>query len=435
MIDPTHNPLASSWLAGADGHGTFPVQNLPLGVFSTKGGNVRIGTAIGDMVLDLAACASLLDLPDSCAHSVRAALARPSLNDLFALEGEARLALRMAIFGLLTDRDCQSAVAPLLLPAGQCQMHLPVVVRDFTDFYAGIHHARTVGSLMRPENPLLPNYKYIPVAYHGRASSVRVSGTPVTRPAGQIRVPDAELPVVAPCARLDYEVELGFWISGRSELGEPIPIAEAGSHIAGLCLLNDWSARDIQAWEYQPLGPFLAKNFATTISPWVVTTEALAPFRRPQSPRPEGDPSPLPYLADREDEKSGMLDIQIEVSLTTAKMREEGVEPLVLGSTVAANLYWTPAQMIAHHTVNGCDLAAGDLLGTGTISGPGEDARGSLMELTYGGKQPINLPNGEARTFLQDGDEITLTGWAERDGFARIGLGRCSAVIQGRAAN
>ena len=425
MTDFTHEPAASSWVIGADGHSEFPVQNLPLGVFSPAPGGKRIGTAIGESILDLEAAAEVLGLPDH----LREALGHPTLNRLFGLPATDRRSLRHALFAALTDPAWQDRLSPALYAARDCEMHLPLAVRDFTDFYAGIHHARAVGALMRPENPLLPNYKHVPVGYHGRASSVRVSGHEIRRPHGQIKGPDATAPAVSPTRRLDYEVELGFWISGASELGEPVPIATAGQHIAGICLLNDWSARDIQSWEYVPLGPFLAKNFATTVSPWVVTMEALEPFRLAQTPRPEGDPAPLPYLTDPSDQQQGALSIWIEVSLRTRAMREAGVAPFVLGETSAANLYWTPAQMVAHHTVNGCDLAAGDLLGTGTISGPDDTSRGSLMERSQGGSRPIALPNGETRTFLEDGDEVMLSGWADADGYRRIGLGRCIATI------
>lgn len=429
MLDPTHSPQASSWVDGADTHPDFPVQNLPFGVFSSGDAHHRIGVAIGNFVLDLPASCRQLELSAEWRDAVQTTLSLPTLNALFELPSDARKALRLAVFRLLTDRAKAPVVSPFLVAAAQCDMHLPLAVRDFTDFYAGIHHARTVGALLRPENPLLGNYKYVPVGYHGRASSVRVSGTDVVRPNGQIRPPESEDPFLSPCRRLDYEVELGLWIGGSNELGAPIPIGDAHRHLAGVCLLNDWSARDIQAWEYQPLGPFLAKNFATTLSPWVVTAEALEPFRCAQSPRPEGDPAPLPYLQSTEDQTSGAFNIQIEVALLTERMRLQGIPPLLLGSPHASNLYWTPAQMIAHHTINGCNIGAGDLLGTGTISGQDDTARGSLMELSAGGKHSIALPSGEERTFLEDGDEIIMTGWAEREGFRRIGLGQCRAKI------
>jgi fumarylacetoacetase len=428
VIDETHDPHASSWVPGADVHPDFPVQNLPLGMFSTSGTSPRAGVAIGDHVLDLTAAAPLL--AGKADKAIAAVASSTTLNALFALEPAERRALRRALFALLTDAAARDAVSPALVPVDQCAMHLPLTVRDYTDFYAGIHHARTIGSLLRPENPLLPNYKYVPVGYHGRASSIRVSGTEVVRPSGQIKAPDADAPVLGASRRLDYEVELGFWIGGRSELGHPVPIGGARERIAGVCLLNDWSARDVQAWEYVPLGPFLAKNFATTVSPWIVTAEALEPFRVAQPARPEGDPSPLPYLLDEADQQNGALAINIEVSLRTRAMRETSAAAFPLGRTVASHLYWTPAQLVTHHTVNGCDLAAGDLLGTGTISGPDDDARGSLMELTRGGRNPITLPDGETRTFLEDGDEVRMTGRAEREGYRTIGFGECVARIR-----
>lgn len=430
MIDETHDSKASSWVPGADLHPDFPVQNLPLGIFSTAGTAARAGIAIGDHVLDLTAAAPLL--AGTADKAIAAITSATTLNALFALQPTERRSLRRAVFALLTDVAAKDAISPKLIPAVECAMHLPLTVRDYTDFYAGIHHARAVGSLLRPENPLLPNYKYVPVGYHGRASSIRVSGTEVVRPSGQIKAPDADAPMLGPSRRVDYEVELGFWIGGKSELGHPVPIDKARQRIAGVCLLNDWSARDLQAWEYVPLGPFLAKNFATTVSPWIVTAEALEPFRVAQPPRPAGDPAPLPYLLDEADQQDGALAVSIEVSLRTRAMRESGNPAYPLGRTVASHLYWTPAQLVTHHTVNGCDLAAGDLLGTGTISGPDDDARGSLMELTHGGRNPIALPDGETRTFLEDGDEVRMTGRAERVGYRTIGLGECVACIRDR---
>lgn len=434
MIDETHAISASSWVEGADAHPDFPVQNLPLGIFSTEGTPAQAGTAIGGFVLDLAAAASLLgdDMTPPMREALREALRQPTLNALLERDGKTHRALRRGIFRLLTDRAREAEIRPLLHRSEQCRLHLPVAVRDFTDFYAGIHHARAVGSLLRPDNPLLPNYRYVPVGYHGRASTVGVSGGQVVRPCGQTRpATDGGAPGFGPSARLDYEVELGLWIRGGSRPGLPIPIGEAAHYIAGFSLLNDWSARDVQAWEYVPLGPFLAKNFATTVGPWIVTAEALAPFRRPQPARPEGDPAPLPYLSDGQDQRSGAFDIRIDASLRSAEMRDRGMEPIRLGRTSALHLYWTAAQLIAHHTVNGCDLAAGDLLGTGTISGPEEDSRGSLMEITLGGRRPIRLPSGETRLFLEDGDEVIFTGWAEREGCRRIGFGICAASIIG----
>jgi fumarylacetoacetase len=322
-----------------------------------------------------------------------------------------------------------SARPNLLHRAADCTMHMPAQVGDYTDFYVGIHHATNVGKLFRPDNPLMPNYKWVPIGYHGRASSLRISGAPLRRPNGQRKPPDTEEPSFGPSGRLDYELEMGIWVGPGNELGAPIPIREAGDHIAGFCLLNDWSARDLQAWEYQPLGPFLAKNFHTTISPWIVTPEALAPFRAAQPARPQRDPKPLAYLADDTDQHEGALDLEIEVLLSTKAMRERGLAPFRLSSGSSLNMYWTAAQIVAHHASNGCNLAPGDLLGTGTISSPTREGYGSLLELTEGGKAPIELPSGEARTFLQDGDEVTLRARARRDGFASIGFGECRAIV------
>lgn len=425
MIDHTHDPRAQSWVDGAAGHPDFPVQNLPLGVFSHMGADTerRIATAIGDHVVDLAGLAADGALPASLAT----ALAQPTLNALFRLDEADRVALRHALFALLSSERCRLKVTPHLYPAADVVMHLPFAIGDYTDFYVGIHHATAIGKLFRPDNPLLPNYKHVPIGYHGRASSVRVSGTPVVRPWGQLKAPDSDAPVHAPCRRLDHELELGLWIAGDNDLGAPVPIAVAWERIGGVCLLNDWSARDIQAWEYQPLGPFLAKNFATTVSPWVITSQALAPFRTAPQPRPAGDPQPLPYLRE---EGEGALAITLETTLHTAAMRAAGLPPhrLSHGNTHDA-MYWTPAQILAHHASNGCDLHAGDLLGTGTLSGPTPESAGSLMELSQGGKAPLPLPGGESRTFLEDGDELALHARAERDGFATIGFGPCVGQI------
>jgi fumarylacetoacetase len=424
--DRTHDPDASSWVEGADAHGDFPVQNLPLGVFSRGDGECRIGSAIGDCIVDLGALADGIGFP-RLAEALRA----DTLNALFALPGEARLALRHFLFDTLTDEACRAASEEWLHRADECELHLPFRIGDYTDFYVGIHHATNVGKLFRPDSPLLPNYKYVPIGYHGRASSVRVSGTPVVRPIGQVKAPDDAEPKFVPSAKLDYELELGAWIAGDSRLGEAVPLAQAWDRIGGLCLLNDWSARDIQAWEYQPLGPFLAKNFLSTVSPWVVTAEALAPFRVSQAARPAGDPEPLPYLDDAADRGSGALSIRLEALIRSRRMRDEGVAPHRLSSSGSASgMYWTFAQMVAHHTSNGCDLHAGDLLGSGTISGPERDSFGSLMELSEGGKRPIALPTGEQRRFLEDGDDLILSAFAEREGFRTIGFGSCVGVIE-----
>jgi fumarylacetoacetase len=358
------------------------------------------------------------------------ALGATTLNALFALPGADRLALRHALFALLTSDGMPLQVTPRLYPLADCTLHLPFCIGDYTDFYVGIHHATAIGKLFRPDNPLLPNYKHVPIGYHGRASSVRVSGTPVIRPRGQIKAPDADTPVHAPARRLDCELELGVWIAGDSDLGTTVPIDRAWNRIGGLSLLNDWSARDVQAWEYQPLGPFLAKNFLTTISPWVGTAEALAPFRVAHPPRPVGDPAPLPYLWNVQDQAQGALSIDLAITLSTPAMRERGLSPhrLAQGNSAEA-MYWTPGQIVAHHASNGCDLHAGDLLGTGTLSGPAKGSEGSLIELTEGGRHPITLPNGETRQFLEDGDELALVAHARRHGFRSIGFGPCAGRV------
>ena len=428
-MDATNDPALTSWVSSANGHLDFPIQNLPLGVFSLKGERARAGVAIGNEVVDLVALHSVGLLSSEAARFVEAA-AGDTLNAALALGSGPRRALRARLSELLREGAPEQAqVAPCLLNAASCSMHLPARIGDYTDFYVGIHHATHIGKLFRPDNPLMPNYKWVPIGYHGRASTVRPSGTPVRRPKGQTKAPDAAQPTFGPCRKLDYELELGVWIGPGNEMGEPIPIGEAASHIAGYCLLNDWSARDIQAWEYQPLGPFLSKNFASTISPWIVTPEALAPFRVAQPPRPEGDPAPLPYLADEADAREGALAIELEVLLVTPKLKEQGLPPHRLSLSDARHMYWTPAQMIAHHTSGGCALNPGDLLGTGTISGPDNSAAGALIETTEGGRNPVTLASGETRTFLEDGDEILMTARCRQDGRAPIGFGECRAVI------
>ncbi|EQB02450.1 fumarylacetoacetase [Sphingobium baderi] len=424
--DFTHDPAARSWAESANGHPDFPVQNLPLGIFAPPSGKPRGGVAIGTEILDIGAIAALL--PEDARDA--ALLANDStLNALLGAGNDTLRALRHGLFRLLTDPAWEKAVRPALYPAGQCRLHLPVQIGDYTDFYTGIHHAVNVGRLFRPDNPLLPNYKHVPIGYHGRASSVRISGEDVVRPNGQTLPPGAQAPLFGPCKRLDHELEMAIWVGRGNTLGRPIPIGRAADHIAGLSILNDWSARDIQAWEYQPLGPFLAKNFHSSISPWIVTMDALAPFAAAQSPRPEGDPLPLPYLLDPADQRRGALDVTMEVFLSTARMRAEGQAPHRLSRGSMTAMYWTPAQLIAHHSVNGCNLSPGDLLGTGTLSGAADGSKGSLLELTDGGKEPIRLPEGESRTFLEDGDEVVITAFAQAPGFARIGFGECRARI------
>jgi fumarylacetoacetase len=426
--DETHDPARRSFVPSATGHSDFPIQNLPFGIFSRGAGQRRAGVAIGDQIFDITAALSAGLFSGDAMHAAKAA-AGPSLNAFFALGGEARRTLRARVAELLT-LGCreQSKVAPFLHPAQACTMHLPAQVGDYTDFFAGIHHATNAGKLLRPDNPLLPNYKYVPVGYHGRASSICASGVAVQRPNGQRKAADAP-PSFGVSRRLDYELELGLWIGPGNALGEPIAIAAAREHVAGYCLLNDWSARDMQAWEYQPLGPFLAKSFATTISPWVVAPEALAPFRTAQPPRPSSDPAPLPYLFDEHDQRHGALDLELEVLLLTPAMRAKGLAPHRLAVSNTRYLYWTRAQLIAHHTSGGCNLNPGDLFGSGTISGPTPDSVGSLLEATEGGRKPLNLPSGETRGFLEDGDEVIMRAHARRDGFAQIGFGECRAVI------
>ena len=420
-VDATHDPARRSWVGGADGHRDFPVQNLPLGIISPAGAPPRAATAISDRVLDLKAAAADGLLPEATVP----ALGGETLNALFALPAGERLALRRRLSALLSDPAHRHAVEPLLHDAADCALHLPAAIGDYTDFYAGIHHATNVGLQFRPDAPLLPNYKHVPIGYHGRASSVRPSGVPVARPQGQRKPPGQDAPDYGPSRRLDHELELGVWIGAGNAPGEPIPIAQASAHIVGLCLLNDWSARDLQAWEYQPLGPFLAKSFHTTVSPWVVTAEALAPYRIPQPPRPHGDPRPLPYLWDEADQAGGAFALELEVHLTSAAMRAAGTAPHRLSRGPASNLYWTVAQMVTHHASNGCDLRPGDLLGTGTISGPQPGSFGSLLEITAGGVSPVTLPSGETRSFLEDGDELTLTARAHASGRVDIGFGDC----------
>ena len=426
MTDSTHSPDLASWVTSANGHADFPIQNLPLGIFSPGDEGPRVGTAIGDYIIDLSAVAELGLLPQAAVLP----LENPALNAFFALPKAGRVAFRARLSELLTDEQYREQVEPLLCDAAECTLHLPARIGDYTDFYVGIHHAMNIGKQFRPDNPLLPNYKYVPIGYHGRASSIRVSGDPVVRPNGQRKAPDEDAPVRGPSRRLDYELELGVWIGPGNKLGEPIDIADAPDHIAGFGLLNDWSARDLQGWEYQPLGPFLAKNFHSTVSPWVITAEAMEPFRKRQAPRPEGDPAPLDYLNGDDDQKTGALALELDTLLLTAKMRDAGDEPHRLSKSAAEHMYWTVAQIVTHHASNGCDLRPGDLLGTGTISGPNDESLGSLMEMSQGGKQPITLPNGETRGFLEDGDEIILKATARADGAVPIGFGECRAMVK-----
>jgi fumarylacetoacetase len=417
-----------SWVASAsDPETDFPIENLPYGVFR-HAGSTRIGVAIGDEILDLGACARenlLAELPgavvDACAASV--------LNALMALGPDAWNALRRRITELLAesaDADTRRRVAAMLVAQRDVEMQLPAEIGDYTDFYASIHHATRVGKLFRPDNPLLPNYRYVPIGYHGRASSMVVSGSEVRRPCGQSKPPHCLEPSFGSSRSLDYELEVGAFIGAGNALGEPIPMDEAERHIFGLCLLNDWSARDVQAWEYQPLGPFLAKNFATTISPWVVTMEALEPYRVAMAERPEGDPAPLAYLSGDQ----SAFDVTLEVFLRSERMRESGIAPVRVSRGNLRDLYWSMAQLVAHHASNGCNLRPGDLLGTGTISGAEEGSEGCLLEMRHRA-EPLRLPTGEIRGFLEDGDAVTFRAHAEKPGLPRIGFGVCSGKIVG----
>ncbi len=434
MIDETHDLTRTSWVASANGHAAFPIQNLPVGVFSPPGSTARGGIAIGDCILDIGAALEAGLLTGPARDAAELASGR-TLNAFLEAGPAAHRALRRAVSAVLASdapATTRALEGRLLHDAAACVLHLPARIGDFTDFFAGIHHATAGGRINRPENPLMPNYKYVPVAYHSRASSVRVSGEGVVRPKGQRKPADQAEPDFGPCRNFDYELELGMWIGPGNELGSPIPIREAGRHVAGFCLLNDWSARDIQTWEYQPLGPFLAKNFQTTVSPWIITPEALAPFRGPAFARGADEPAPLPYLSDADDAAHGGLALALSVWLQTARMRVEGMAAVQLSAASAGALYWTVAQMVAHHASGGCNLRAGDLLGTGTISGDTAGSEGSLLELTMGGTQPLVLPNGETRRFLEDGDALSIAARGERPGFAGIGFGECVGVIVGQ---
>ena len=431
-LNHTHDPARLSWVASANDAATdFPLQNLPYGVFRPgPAATPRIGVAIGASILDLAAAAHIGLLPEIAAAACR----QNSLNELMSLGAPAWSALRSRLSELLGADTCpvgalRTRVESCLTPQAGAVMLLPAQIGDYTDFYASIFHATNVGTMLRPDNPLLPNYKWVPIGYHGRSSSLVVSGTPVRRPSGQLKSADAPAPVFGPCKNLDYELELAAFVGPGNPMGTSVPIAHAGKNIFGVVLLNDWSARDMQTWEYQPLGPFLAKSFASTISPWVVTLEALAPFRAPAFARPAVDPAPLPHLTDATDQQSGGLDLTLEVWLATAAMRTAGAAPVRLTSGNFQTMYWTLAQLFAHHASNGCNLRPGDLLGSGTVSGPAKDARGCLLELTWRGTEPITLPNGEMRKFLADGDEVILRGYAERAGARRIGLGECRGLV------
>jgi fumarylacetoacetase len=428
--DATHDPALRSWVE-VDPASHFPIQNLPFGIFRRKGSSeaFRGGVAIGDRIVDLAAWSTLGAFEGEAAKAA-AACAGDSLNPLLALGRPAWGALRQALSGLLKAGAQRPGLAEALVPMDAAEMGMPVRPANYTDFFCSLEHAMNAGKVMRNDASVNPNFRWVPIAYHGRASSLRVSGTPCRRPMGQAQATAGEPPTFGPTQRLDYETELAVIVGPGNALGERIPLAEAEDHIFGVCLLNDWSARDVQRWEYQPLGPFLGKSFITSLSPWIVTLEALAPFRTPARPRQGAEePAPLPHLADAGNEARGGMGIAVQAAIRTAAMRERGDAPHVVGQGNAASLYWTFAQMVAHHASNGCNLQPGDVLGSGTISGFEPGTRGCLLEATEGGKSPLTLPGGESRAFLQDGDEVVLSARCMRDGAAPIGLGECRGII------
>jgi len=419
-----------SWVQSANAPAAdFPLDNLPFGVFRRGGRLPAIGVAIGDQVLDVAACAREGLVP-SLDAVVRDALAQPTLNALMALGRPAARTLRSALQDLLASGNAaaQRRSDGILVPAATVEMLLPARIGDYTDFYASVHHASNVGSMFRPDNPLLPNYHWVPIGYHGRASSIVVSGTAIRRPEGQTRDDPAAPPMFGPSKRLDYEMELGTYVGAGNSQGSTVPMDRAEEHLWGVCLVNDWSARDIQTWEYQPLGPFLAKNFATSVSPWIVTLDALEPYRVPAAPRTDA-PAPLPYLSSEANTRRGGFDLTLEVWIESRLMRERGLEPMLVSRGSFATMHWTLAQLLTHHASNGCNLQPGDLLASGTVSGPTVESRGCLLERAWRGTEPIELPDGERRAFLHDGDDVIMRGYAQRDGLSRIGLGECRGRI------
>lgn len=434
-LNDTHDPELRSWVESANADGCpFPIQNLPYGVFRRAGSEERFraGVAIGDQILDLQAAwaaGAFSGFDESARKAAHAACEGATLNALMALDATAWSALRAALsHALRTGSAHQRELAACLVPQAAAEHAMPAHVGDYTDFYTSIHHATTIGKLFRPDNPLLPNYKWVPIGYHGRASSLGVSGQQFRRPVGQTKAPDAETPTFGPCKRLDYELEVGIFIGAGNALGEPVAMDDAEGKVFGLCLLNDWSARDVQAWEYQPLGPFLSKSFASTISPWIVTLEALAPYRCAWTRAP-GDPQPLPYLDSPTLRETGAIDLQLEVLIQTRAMREAGQAPQRLSLSNFRDSYWSVSQLVAHHTVNGCNLRPGDFLGSGTQSGPRPEEAGSLLELSGGGKQAVTLAGGEKRTFIEDGDTIILRAAARRDGLPVIGFGEAAGTV------
>ena len=429
-LNSTHDPNLRSWVDTAHETDTdFPIQNLPFGVFRRAGStDSRIGVAIGNQILDLAQ-SSKAELFEDLPNQIQIACRASCLNELMALDLQSRAILRDRLSQFLRQDGPYSPQPHLLVPMTEAELLLPATIGDYTDFYASIFHATNVGKLFRPDNPLLPNYKHIPIAYHGRASSIVPSGTAIQRPQGQRKRPEDEAPSYGPTRLLDYELEVGCFVGSGNALGEPIAIAQAEAHLFGLCLVNDWSARDIQAWEYQPLGPFLAKSFATSLSPWVVTLEALAPFRCPAFSRSPSDPQPLPYLSCPQNTNAGGIALTLEVWLRSAQMRDTGIPAIRLSQASFKDMYWTLAQMLSHHASNGCNLRSGDLFASGTVSGPNQGSQGSLLEITQRGAHPLELPTGETRSFLADGDEVILRGYCQRQGYTRIGFGDCCGTI------
>jgi fumarylacetoacetase len=435
-LDETHDPRLTSWVTSAQtAECDFPIQNLPLGCHRAGGEKTHPAIAIGDALLDLSVASARGLLDEQTCTLIRECESFGALNPLLAAGRPALKALRSQVSRLLRDDTSEGAAArerrdQLLRELRASDLQLPVHVGDYTDFYASIHHATNVGSMFRPDNALLPNYKWVPIGYHGRASSIVMSGTTVRRPHGQTRDDASAPPSFGPTRRLDYELEVGAIIGTGNRAGDRVSVDDAESHVAGLCLVNDWSARDIQSWEYQPLGPFLAKSFATTVSPWIVTLDALSPFRTSLGPRGDDDPAPLPYLRGAHDDNDG-FDITLEVHLTSRRMRDEGMASFRVSRGDFKSMYWSLRQMVAHHTSNGCNLRAGDLLASGTVSGETKDSRGCLLERTWRGTEPLTLPTGEQRNFLEDGDEVVMRGWCERPGARRIGFGECRGVISG----
>lgn len=434
-MNETHDPSLTSWIESANSPDTdFPIQNLPFGVFSRKGdAERRVGVAIGDQIVDIGESLSA-NLWTGKARDVARWCDRPNLNELMEAPRDALSEFRARLSELLSGTPGDTSVInPLppgaLVPMAGAEMFVPAEIGDYTDFYASIYHATNVGKIFRPDNPLFPNYKHVPIAYHGRASSIVISGTDVIRPKGQTVQSGSTTPTFGPTQMLDYEAEVGFFVGRGTKLGETVSLDVAEEYLFGICLVNDWSARDIQSWEYQPLGPFLAKNFATTVSPWVVTWEALEPYRAPAFFRRPSDPQPLPYLSSDKDKNEGGLDLNIEVYIRSMLMREGRLRPFRLSAASLADMYWTPAQMLTHHASNGCNLRPGDLFASGTVSGPDSGSQGCLLELTRRGADPIVLPTGEERRFLHDGDEIIMRAYLQRDGAARIGLGECAGLI------